>query len=154
MLDETIEFLENRLKEHPQYSYEVIVVSDGSRDKTVEVAESYSERYGSEKVRCLKLIKNRGKGGAVRLGVQSSRGALILFADADGASKFEDFTKLETAMKDVVKCDVIDESKKVSSSLAMVIGSRAHLEKESLATRSVFRNILMYGFHFSCGCSL
>ncbi|KAF9421742.1 hypothetical protein HW555_002423 [Spodoptera exigua] len=101
MLDEAIEFLESRVKEHHSYKYEIIVVSDGSKDKTVQVAEGYSEKYGCEKIRCLELIKNRGKGGAVRLGIESCRGASILFADADGASKFEDLTKLETALKEL-----------------------------------------------------
>ncbi|XP_028042919.1 dolichyl-phosphate beta-glucosyltransferase [Bombyx mandarina] len=148
MLDETIEFLENRQKENPSYKYEIIIVSDGSKDSTVKVAESYSIKYGSDKVKCLELIKNRGKGGAVRLGIQSSRGATILFADADGASKFEDLTKLEVALKDIVKCDPLKDVKTTSESLGIVIGSRAHLEKESLAKRNIFRNILMYGFHF------
>lgn len=67
MLDEAIEFLEGRLKEYPSYKYEIVVVSDGSKDNTVKVAESYSEKFGCDKVRCLELIKNRGKGGAVRL---------------------------------------------------------------------------------------
>lgn len=67
MLDEAIEFLNNRVKEHPSFEYEIIVVSDGSKDKTVQVAETYAERYGCEKIRCLELVKNRGKGGAVRL---------------------------------------------------------------------------------------
>lgn len=67
MLDETLEFLETRIKQNAGYNYEVIVVSDGSSDKTVKVAQSYSERYGSDKVKCLELIKNRGKGGAVKL---------------------------------------------------------------------------------------
>lgn len=31
--------------------------------------------------------------------------------------------------------------------LGIVIGSRAHLEKDSIAQRSIFRTILMYGFH-------
>lgn len=148
MLDEAIEFLENRRKVHPSYKYEVIVVSDGSKDKTVNVAQSYVEKYGSDKVRCLELIKNRGKGGAVRLGVQSSRGAAILFADADGASKFEDLTKLEAALKNLLGCDLVSQPELVGDKLALVIGSRAHLEEESLAKRSIFRNILMYGFHF------
>ena len=39
-------------------------------------------------------------------GVQSSRGALILFADADGATKFEDISKLELAMKLLIKCNL------------------------------------------------
>ncbi|XP_023942128.2 dolichyl-phosphate beta-glucosyltransferase [Bicyclus anynana] len=148
MLDEAIEFLETRSKEHSSYKYEIIIVSDGSRDKTVQLAESYVEKYGSDKLRCLNLIKNRGKGGAVRLGILSSRGATILFADADGASKFEDLVKLEAALKDITKCSPIDQPQETSTSEAIVIGSRAHLEKESLATRSIFRNILMYGFHF------
>lgn len=67
MLDEALEHLENRIKDIPSYKYEIIVVSDGSKDKTVEVAETYAAKYGSEKIRCLELVKNRGKGGAVRL---------------------------------------------------------------------------------------
>lgn len=67
MLDETVEFLERRIKENPSYKYEIIVVSDGSKDNTVKLAESYVEKYGCDKLRCLDLIKNRGKGGAVKL---------------------------------------------------------------------------------------
>lgn len=67
MLDECIEYLENRAARDSAFKYEVIVVSDGSKDKTVYVAHKYSERYTSEKVRVLNLIENRGKGGAVRL---------------------------------------------------------------------------------------
>lgn len=32
--------------------------------------------------------------------------------------------------------------------LAIAIGSRAHLEEEAIASRSIFRTFLMYGFHF------
>lgn len=35
-----------------------------------------------------------------------------------------------------------------SEKMAIIVGSRAHLEKESVAKRSLFRTILMYGFHF------
>lgn len=62
MLDEAIEFLNAK-----NCTYEIIVVSDGSRDATVAVAQKYSELHGTNKVRVLKLIENRGKGGAVRL---------------------------------------------------------------------------------------
>ncbi|CAG9792194.1 unnamed protein product [Diatraea saccharalis] len=148
MLDESIQFLENRSRLYPTYKYEIIIVSDGSKDKTVNVAESYVEKFGTEKIRCLELIKNRGKGGAVQLGVQSSRGSLILFADADGASKFEDLKKLEGALEEMVKYDIFKEPSEIENCCAIAIGSRAHLEKESLAKRSIFRNILMFGFHF------
>lgn len=67
MLDECLEYLENRVAKDSTFTYEVIVVSDGSKDRTVEVAQKYSERYSTDKVRVLELIENRGKGGAVRL---------------------------------------------------------------------------------------
>lgn len=63
MLDECLKYLEQRKKSG--LSYEVIVVSDGSTDKTVEVAHSYAKKYNS--IRVLALVENRGKGGAVRL---------------------------------------------------------------------------------------
>ncbi|XP_045492543.1 dolichyl-phosphate beta-glucosyltransferase [Colias croceus] len=148
MLEEAFEFLETRRQNQPGYKYEIIVVSDGSKDKTVSVTQEYVEKYGCDKIRCLELVKNRGKGGAVKLGIFSCRGATILFADADGASKFEDLTKLESALKEISKCDPLTQPEYVSIGKAIVIGSRAHLEKESLAKRNIFRNILMYGFHF------
>lgn len=63
MLDECLKYLEQR--KNSGFTYEIIVVSDGSTDKTVEVAHSYAKKYST--VRVLALLKNRGKGGAVRL---------------------------------------------------------------------------------------
>lgn len=55
----------------------IIVVSDGSTDLTVEVALSYG-------VEVLELQENRGKGGAMKAGVDYySRADIILFLDAD-----------------------------------------------------------------------
>ena len=67
MLDECLGFLENRRNEVQNFTYEVIVVSDGSKDKTAEVALQYVKDFGVEKIRLLDLKQNRGKGGAVRL---------------------------------------------------------------------------------------
>lgn len=67
MLDECIQYLEERTKNNTNFSYEIIIVSDGSTDKTVDVGHKYVEKLGCEKIRVLALEKNRGKGGAVRL---------------------------------------------------------------------------------------
>lgn len=67
MLDEALNYLEKRSQADATFQYEVIVVSDGSKDSTVQVALQYGKKYTAEKVRVLELIKNRGKGGAVRL---------------------------------------------------------------------------------------
>ncbi|KAM8976365.1 dolichyl-phosphate beta-glucosyltransferase [Pelodytes ibericus] len=139
MMDEALEFLEKRQKDRPSFSYEVIIVDDGSKDKTTEVALNYSKRYGSDKVRVLTLTKNRGKGGAVRMGVFVSRGKTILMADADGATKFQDLENVEVGLLNV---------KPWPDNMAISCGSRAHLEQDSIAKRSMFRTVLMYGFHF------
>lgn len=140
MLDEALAHLRSReLADPSNFSYELIVVSDGSEDDTVAVAQQYAEMFGSDRVRVLALESNRGKGGAVRLGVQSARGRLILFADADGATHFPDLEKLLAVMQErlIENADVE----------VVVIGSRAHLEDESIAERSRFRTFLMHGFH-------
>ena len=68
MLDECLEFLKKR-----STSYEVIIVDDGSKDGTTDTALEYVEKYGSDTVRVLTLARNRGKGGAVRMGMLRAR---------------------------------------------------------------------------------
>lgn len=63
MLDSCLQWLVTVKKS----SFEVIVVSDGSTDRTCDVVMEYVEQYGAEQIRLLKLCKNRGKGGAVCL---------------------------------------------------------------------------------------
>lgn len=140
MLDECLGYLEKRRKSNPPFSYEVIIVDDGSKDRTSQVGLLYSKDYGTDQVRVMTLVRNRGKGGAVKLGFYGSRGKFILFADADGATKFADVEKLEASMERFATKPEEDQ--------AIVVGSRAHLEKDSIAQRSLFRTILMYGFHF------
>lgn len=146
MLDETLTYLELRGKspppakhiyKHRKFTYEIIVVDDGSLDMTTDCALSYRQKYGDNKIRVITLRKNRGKGGAVREGVLAARGDYILFADADGASKFSDIEKLEDFMK---------QNQNISD-LIVAIGSRAHMEEEAIASRSLFRTLLMKGFH-------
>ncbi|CAF0832966.1 unnamed protein product [Adineta ricciae] len=137
MIKDTMSYLENRQAKDSSFTYELIIVDDGSPDKTSEVALQYSAQYGTDIVRVLTLDANRGKGGAVRMGVLSARGQWILFADADGATQFSDFSKVEKRALDRMKDNNV-----------VVCGSRRHLEKESVAQRSAFRTLLMYVFHF------
>nr|SVE77808.1 EOG090X0BIY [Daphnia lumholtzi] len=141
MLEECLDYLERKLKSNPSCTFEVLIVDDGSNDRTTEVGLSYSKKYGCDKVRVLTLSPNRGKGGAVRLGMLSARGKQLLFADADGATTFEDISKLQHNLEELVKDQPMDKT------LGLVCGSRAHLEKEAIASRSFFRTVLMKGFH-------
>ncbi|KHN87094.1 Dolichyl-phosphate beta-glucosyltransferase [Toxocara canis] len=150
MLDECFTYLQSRSKKDSWFIFEVIVVDDGSTDRTSDVAFKYSTKYGNDVVKVLKLEQNRGKGGAVRCGVMCCRGAMILFADADGATRFEDLEKLEN---EILRSTTADGSlpKDIAnfdwSFPAIAVGSRAHMEAESIATRSVARTLLMIGFH-------
>lgn len=65
MLKETVEYLEAQKKNDNNYTYEIILVDDGSRDDTIEVALNFSKTVPEVDMRILALEKNRGKGGAV-----------------------------------------------------------------------------------------
>jgi dolichyl-phosphate beta-glucosyltransferase len=73
------------------YASEVIIVDDGSRDKTVDVVESFQATHPK-----LALIRNdhRGKGYAVRTGMLAARGHIILFSDADLSTPIEAIAEL------------------------------------------------------------
>jgi len=134
MLEDCIHFLDGR-----KATYELIIVDDGSKDKTSEIGKKLaaSQNFTSEKIRVLTLAANRGKGGAVRMGMLRARGKYLLFADADGATTFSELSKLEKELGKI-------ES---GAGHGLVCGSRAHLQDESISSRSFFRTILMYGFH-------
>lgn len=62
------------------YAYEIIVVDDGSRDRTADIARDVAGR--NTRIRVIQQPENLGKGAAVRSGMQAARGAVALFADA------------------------------------------------------------------------
>jgi len=136
MLDETLHFLKQREAKDPSFSYELIIVDDGSKDTTTKIALNYSKKETTQKIRVLTLSKNRGKGGAVKRGMLVARGKVLLMADADAATKIEDLLKLEKELKSIQKND-----------LGIALGSRRHLQKLAEKKRKWYRNILMWGFH-------
>jgi len=163
MLDSTLEHLISKKKdiakacceaikqENQNISFEIIIINDGSTDRTVSVVKNYVDRketgennadHGFEHIsfRLLTLKRNSGKGAAVRTGMIHSNGSLCLMVDADDATEFYD--GVQKLLKEMAVMSCTEVSGKV------VFGSRAHQEKESTATRSPIRTFLMHVFHF------
>ena len=130
----------------PTHGWEILVISDSSTDGTADAALSFARDHQASTttttnttpkpipgphtphpthstqippglIRVISLEENRGKGGAVIHGMRHARGRYVLFADADGASKFDDLDMLVRAC-----ADVEDENGR-----GVAIGSRAHL---------------------------
>ncbi|XP_077216074.1 uncharacterized protein LOC143850726 [Tasmannia lanceolata] len=153
-LDETMNYLQQRAAMDKSFSYEVVIVDDGSADGTPKIAFDFVRKYTIDNVRVILLGRNHGKGEAIRKGMLHSRGELLLMLDADGATKVTDLEKLEyqirtSAEKELRSGDTTpsDSSPKISDIAVAAFGSRAHLEKQALSTRKWYRNFLMKGFH-------
>jgi glycosyltransferase involved in cell wall biosynthesis len=94
---------------------EVIVVDDGSRDRTIAVGESFRNEIRS--LRVISNGQNRGKGYSVRHGMQEATGRVVLFTDADLSAPIEEVEKLLPAMQ---ANDVAIGSRAVDRSLITV----------------------------------
>lgn len=65
--------------------------------------------------------------------MMSARGKYLLMVDADGATRFSDLDKVFAALPEGER--------------SIAVGSRAHMETDSIAERSMMRTLLMKGFH-------
>ena len=91
-LKEVVAYFEGRHE-----PYEVLVVDDGSSDRTSDRVQEMSGEHPS--ISILTFSENRGKGRAVRAGMTMARGDLRLMADADGATPIAEVKRLEAALE-------------------------------------------------------
>lgn len=89
----------SRMKEYfssQDYSWAIVVVSDGSRDGTVEAVRTAAA--GDPRITVVDSRPNRGKGFVVRKGMLETDADLLLFSDADLATPIEEVEKLMAAL--------------------------------------------------------
>ncbi|XXG80889.1 hypothetical protein AAC387_Pa09g1654 [Persea americana] len=136
-LEDTMNYLQERAAADKSFTYEYNLI--------------YS---GASRNRCGNCL-NHGKGEAIRKGMLHSRGELLLMVDADGATKVMDLEKLEYQICTLAEKEFKSGgrthgnlSPKISDIAVAAFGSRAHLEKQALATmftraaaRKLFTNI-------------
>lgn len=107
------------------FSWEVLVVDDGSQDKTFELASEFGKKYKNFKV--FKEI-HRGKGGTIIAGAKKAKGEIVLFTDMDQATPIREVEKFLPFFK---------------KGYDIVIGSRAGRKGAPL-----IRKLMAYGFSF------
>ncbi len=95
-LGQTLRHVANYL-ESKSYQKEVLVINDGSKDKTGSLVQEFCNKYSF-----IKLIDNpinSGKAYSVNRGMLLASGRRILFMDADGSTPIEELEKLNKAIE-------------------------------------------------------
>jgi dolichyl-phosphate beta-glucosyltransferase len=106
------------------YSYEIIVIVDGSPDNTAEVARNYMHQVAN--LRVIENPENHGKGFVVRQGLLEGRGKYRLFLDADGSTSI---THLDAFFPEF------------ENGSDVVIGSRDHMKSQITVHQPKWREL-------------
>jgi glycosyltransferase involved in cell wall biosynthesis len=110
---------------------EIIVVSDGSTDRTVEIARGFDE------IKVIVFEKNKGYGAAIKEGFRQGKGSLVGFIDADGTCDPEYFAEM---------CRVI-----VEEDADLALGSRLGPSSKMPRIRKLGNRIFALMLGFLCG---
>jgi len=103
---------------------EVIVVDDGSSDSTARIAEETFATMPAIPAQTIRYEKNRGKGFAVKTGLQAANADVALFTDADLSTPIEELTKLTAPI--------------IAGNVDVAFGSRA-LDRTLIGTHQPWR---------------
>jgi dolichyl-phosphate beta-glucosyltransferase len=110
--------------------FELILVDDGSNDRTSAIGRSLGEEF--PELRLIRLAANHGKGYAVRTGVINALGGTVLFADADGSTPISEIERLEAAL---------------ASGADLAVGSRALRAEGVRVQAKLYRRVIGRTFH-------
>jgi len=112
--------------------YEIIVVDDGSNDKTLDIATSYRTQFSN--LHTIEIGENKGKGHAVKRGILEATGEVGLFLDADGSVNPEEIEKNLSYIK--------------KEGYDIFVGSRVLKNKEQILKIRWYRKLIGTIFNF------
>lgn len=135
-VDDALKFMKKN-----SISGEVLVVDNGSRDASAEIAKKHGARVIFE--------KNKGYGRAIRTGIQHSRGRILVIGDADTTYDFMHLEKLYQPLAEG-KCDMVVGNRYAGGIKkgAMPFSHKLGVKFLSFCGRKKFR-VKVYDFH--CG---
>lgn len=113
------------------YSYEILVVNDGSTDNTAVVVKGMAKMV--KELKLIDIAVNGGKGAAVKEGMLRANGKVRLFMDADNSTSVDQFEKMMPLFKE---------------GYGVVIGSRAVKGAALDPPEPAFRRIAGKGLNF------
>jgi|SRR3989344_4019843 len=109
-LRENLKTISDFLKKFEEKT-ELLIVDDGSKDKTPEILEELKSLYG---FKIITATKNSGKGAAIKLGVKNCGGEKILFTDIDLSVPIDTLDSFNNGMTDEV--DIVIGSRELPGS--------------------------------------
>ncbi|MBN1270664.1 MAG: glycosyltransferase family 2 protein [Candidatus Aminicenantes bacterium] len=111
----TISDIDKKLN-YRNFSYEIIVVNDGSTDNTAEIVHSLTGVIRN--IRFIDNKKNEGKGKVVRQGILEAKGSIRLFTDVDNSTPIDQLDKFFPFFKE--GCDIVFGSRAVKDARVLV----------------------------------
>ena len=118
------------LKKKKKFKTEIIFSDDGSQDNSYNLIVQFIKSFKSNKkikIKVVKLKKNLGKGGALKMGVKFAKNSWILTSDIDMSVSLFQLTNWL-------------DKKLVNKKNFIYFGSRKH--EKSIVKKKIFRNIL------------
>lgn len=127
-LDKLVKFINDN-----KYDCEIIIVNDGSKDKTVQLVHEFFSKHNLHNYLLVNNETNKGKGFSVRKGLEKASGQFVLFTDADFSTPIEESRKMLEFL---------------NNGYDIVIGSRALKDSKLIKKQNKIRMYMGKFFNF------
>jgi dolichyl-phosphate beta-glucosyltransferase len=148
----TLDLILKEEKNNPFDLLEIVVVDDGSTDNTNNVVDEYSLR--DERIRCIDYGVNKGKGAAIKYGMENTLGDYKIFLDADGSTHIDSVNDLLIDMFKNEYDILIGSRAKEMGGKILVRQSKKRSQLGGVGVILVKRLLSMPIMDTQCGCKI